>query len=121
MTPGNIHVLRHSSAVFLTFSPPRFFMASDEFFDFQQGQLEMKVDQLQEALESNNLIKMDLEVELELSNGNTEALKERFQAPFYKFKSELTNLTNVIRTFFVNLCEYFEKQHHEEGESARVK
>lgn len=96
-----------------------------EFFEFQQGQLEQKVDQLQAEFEkfdtttagggqgpqkqqcaSDSIIVGD--------DFREDPVKE--EEKFYELKLNLTNLTKVVDTFFTNLSEFFENTSHVESE-----
>eukprot|EP00397_Hematodinium_sp_SG-2012_P015696 GEMP01015992.1.p1 GENE.GEMP01015992.1~~GEMP01015992.1.p1 ORF type:complete len:611 (+),score=146.80 GEMP01015992.1:84-1916(+) len=71
-----------------------------DFFEFQQGQLEQKVDQLQEAFEKFDTTSREKNAE---APDDPDAIKE-----FKKLKLNLTNLTKVVDSFFTNLTSFFE-------------
>jgi ariadne-1 len=77
-----------------------------EVFEFQQGQLEQKVDQLQELSEKTDL-----------SSFSEDTSNQRF----FAFKSELVNLTKVVANFFKNLSTMFEEWQDEEEDEAKEK
>jgi len=78
--------------------------ARQGLFEYLQGSLEVKVDQLQELLEKANYADFCKE------NGEG-------KPAFFTFKEKLTDLTSVVGQFFSNLCKYFEEWQDEGEES----
>merc|ERR1719258_832238 len=60
-----------------------------DYFEYQQGSLEQKVDQLQELSEKTDLRALS---------------EDPSRQKFLEFKSELINLTKIVANFFTNLC-----------------
>lgn len=69
------------------------------YFEYQQGQLEKKVDELQELSE-----KTDIERLFEKPPEQEDSLKA-----YKEFKAQLMHLTKVVATFFTNLSKMFEE------------
>lgn len=95
------------------------------FFEFQQGQLEQKIDQLQALFENSDFIRKDLQLEFDLASGKEDAsallvsAKNPSNVPvhvevarvhFMEWKAELTNLTKLVSAFFENINDFFEKE-----------
>jgi len=98
-----------------------------DFFEFQQGQLEQKVDQLQAEFEkfekpktedeemisttvrpgSNSSKDADMTDDGQFRNNLEESDAER-EERFYNLKCSVTNLTKVVDRFFGQLCTFFE-------------
>jgi hypothetical protein len=77
------------------------------YFEYQQGQLEKKVDELQELSE-----KTDIE---RLFDKQGDTLEESLK-PYSEFKEQLLRLTKVVGTFFTNLSKVFEEWQTEESD-----
>ena len=75
--------------------------------------MEQKVDQLQALFENNNFMKGDLQLPDEEEEKTTDdtlvgpQIGKTDRKEFQVWRSELTNLTKVVNTFFQNICEYF--------------
>lgn len=87
-----------------------------EFFEFQQGQLEQKVDQLQaefEKFDTTAAGASQTSQKQQCAENSKMAVESFHENPgkeeekFYELKLNLTNLTKVVDTFFTNLSEFF--------------
>jgi ariadne-1 len=78
------------------------------YFEYQQGQLEIKVDELQELSE-----KTDIERLFETSS---DAPEDKLKA-YQEFKAQLMHLTKVVGTFFINLSKLFEEWQTEDSDT----
>merc|ERR1719487_2524758 len=79
------------------------------YFEYQQGQLEKKVDELQELSE-----KTDIERLFDKPHAGI-SLEESLK-PYRDFKAQLMHLTKVVRDFFTNLSKVFEEWQTEESD-----
>jgi ariadne-1 len=86
---------------FAPFDPQR-----KEYFEYQQGELEKKVDQLQELSEKTDLASF---------------ADDTSNKRFFDFKAELVNLTKVVANFFKSLSAVFEEWQDEDEDEAKEK
>jgi ariadne-1 len=86
-----------------------------DYFEYQQGQLEKKVDELQELSENRDMEKL-----FHKSGGLT---FEQSIKPYKDFKAKLGHLTKTVATYFNNLSKVFEEWQFEDSdeEDAREK
>jgi ariadne-1 len=71
------------------------------YFEYQQGQLEVKVDELQELSEKTDIERL-------FDKPQSGSLDESLQA-YKNFKAQLMHLTKIVGTFFTNLSKVFEE------------
>merc|ERR1719506_2913069 len=85
----------------------KFSESRKHYFEYQQGQLEQKVDQLQELSEKTDLEKIFERPDDAPGSGP-------YLQKYGEFKAQLMDLTKVVSTFFENLCQVFEEWQDED-------